>query len=76
MTEIVFPVMSDTEGASGVIVTWFVDSGDPVTPSTLVAEVAMDKVDAEVYPEAAGTITLLAPEGAEVVQGKPIARVD
>lgn len=76
MTEIVFPVMSDTEGASGVIVTWFVDSGDPVTPSTLVAEVAVDKVDAEVYPDAAGTITLLAQEGAEVVQGTPIARVD
>ena len=76
MTEIVFPVMSDTEGASGVIVTWFVDSGDPVTPSTLVAEVAVDKVDAEVYPDAAGTITLLAEEGAEVLQGTPIARVD
>ncbi|HSP51796.1 MAG TPA: biotin/lipoyl-containing protein, partial [Cryobacterium sp.] len=62
--------------ASGVLVTWFVDSGDPVTPSTLVAEVAMDKVDAEVYPDAAGTITLLAQEGEEIRQGQPIARVD
>lgn len=76
MTEIVFPVMSETEGASGVLVTWFVDSGDPVTPKTLVAEVAMDKVDAEVYPDAAGTITLLVQEGEEVRQGQPIARVD
>jgi pyruvate/2-oxoglutarate dehydrogenase complex dihydrolipoamide acyltransferase (E2) component len=76
MTEIVFPVMSESEGASGVLVTWFVDTGDPVTPSTLVAEVAMDKVDAEVYPAAAGTITLLVQEGEEVRQGTPIARVD
>lgn len=76
MTEILFPVMSETEGASGVLVTWFVDSGDTVTPKTLVAEVAMDKVDAEVYPEAAGTITLLVQEGEEIRQGQPIARVD
>jgi pyruvate/2-oxoglutarate dehydrogenase complex dihydrolipoamide acyltransferase (E2) component len=76
MTEILFPRMSETEGATGVLVTWFVDPGAPVSPSTLVAEVAMDKVDAEVYPDSAGVITLLVEEGAEVVQGTPIARVD
>lgn len=75
MSDVVFPKMSEADDATGVIVTWFVDSGDAVTPTTLVAEVAVDKVDAEVYPETAGTITLLVEEEAEVKQGSVIATV-
>jgi pyruvate/2-oxoglutarate dehydrogenase complex dihydrolipoamide acyltransferase (E2) component len=75
VTEVRFPVMSDEKGATGILVTWFVDSGDEVTPTTLIAEVAMDKVDAEVYPEASGTISVLVEEGTEVAQGSVIAQV-
>jgi pyruvate/2-oxoglutarate dehydrogenase complex dihydrolipoamide acyltransferase (E2) component len=75
VTDVRFPMMSKDQGATGVIVTWFVASGDTVTPSTLIAEVAMDKVDAEVYPEASGVITLLADEEAQVEQGSVIATV-
>ncbi|MHB1474762.1 MAG: biotin/lipoyl-containing protein [Dermatophilaceae bacterium] len=75
MTDVLFPLMSGAEDATGVIVTWFVESGDEVTPATLVAEVAMDKVDAEVYPETSGVITLLVEEGKEVSQGAVIAQV-
>jgi pyruvate/2-oxoglutarate dehydrogenase complex dihydrolipoamide acyltransferase (E2) component len=75
MTDVFFPQMSGKEGATGVIVTWFVESGDQVTPATLVAEVAMDKVDAEVYPAESGVITLLVEEGKEVPQGAVIAQV-
>ena len=35
----------------------------------------MDKVDAEVYPETSGTISLLVEEGAELAQVTVIARV-
>lgn len=76
MSDVLFPKMSDTDNATGVIVTWFVESGDQVTPATLIAEVAMDKVDAEVYPETAGTIALLVAEGSEVRQGSAIATID
>ena len=41
-----FPLMSGTEDATGVIATWFIESGEEVTPTTLIAEVAMDKLDA------------------------------
>ena len=75
MTDVRFPVMSKEEGATGVIVTWFVDSGDEVSPTTLIAEVAMDKVDAEVYPETSGVITVLVAEEQEVPQGTVIATV-
>lgn len=75
MSDVIFPKMSDADGATGVIVTWFVESGDEVTPSTLIAEVAVDKVDAEVYPEASGTITVLVAEEAEVPQGSVIATI-
>jgi pyruvate/2-oxoglutarate dehydrogenase complex dihydrolipoamide acyltransferase (E2) component len=75
MSDVLFPVMSEAEGATGVIVTWFVESGDEVTPATLIAEVAVDKVDAEVYPQTSGVITLLVKENTEVVQGGVIAQI-
>jgi pyruvate/2-oxoglutarate dehydrogenase complex dihydrolipoamide acyltransferase (E2) component len=75
VTEVRFPEMSGTAGATGILVTWFVSSGDEVTPTTLIAEVAMDKVDADVYADASGTITVLVEEGAEVAQGTVIAQV-
>jgi pyruvate/2-oxoglutarate dehydrogenase complex dihydrolipoamide acyltransferase (E2) component len=75
MTDVLFPLMSGGEGATGVIVTWFVESGDEVTPATLIAEVAVDKVEAEVYPEDSGVITLLVEENKEVSQGAVIAQV-
>jgi pyruvate/2-oxoglutarate dehydrogenase complex dihydrolipoamide acyltransferase (E2) component len=75
MTDVLFPLMSEADGATGVIVTWFVDSGDEVTPTTLIAEVAVDKVDAEVYPATSGVITLLVEESTEVRQGAVIAQI-
>lgn len=75
MTDVLFPLMSGADGATGVIVTWFVESGDEVTPATLIAEVAVDKVDAEAYPETSGVITLIVEENQEVAQGAVIAQV-
>jgi len=75
VSDVIFPKMSAATDATGVVVTWFVDSGDEVTPSTLIAEVAVDKVDAEIYPETSGTITVLVDEAAEVPQGSVIATV-
>jgi pyruvate/2-oxoglutarate dehydrogenase complex dihydrolipoamide acyltransferase (E2) component len=75
MTDVLFPLMSEADGATGVIVTWFVESGDEVTAATLVAEVAVDKVDAEVYPPTSGVITLLVQENTEIRQGAVIAQV-
>jgi pyruvate/2-oxoglutarate dehydrogenase complex dihydrolipoamide acyltransferase (E2) component len=75
MTDVLFPLMSEADGATGVIVTWFVESGDEVTPTTLIAEVAVDKVDAEVYPPTFGVITLLVEENTEIRQGAVIAQV-
>jgi pyruvate/2-oxoglutarate dehydrogenase complex dihydrolipoamide acyltransferase (E2) component len=75
MTDVLFPVMSEADGATGVIVTWFVESGDEVTPTTLIAEVAVDKVDAEVYPPISGVITLLVEESTQTRQGAVIAQV-
>lgn len=77
MTDILFPVLSnDGAQATGVIVSWFVDDGAEVTSSTLVAEVAVDKVDAEIYPPSDGVIRLLVSEGDEVQQGSAIARLE
>jgi pyruvate/2-oxoglutarate dehydrogenase complex dihydrolipoamide acyltransferase (E2) component len=75
MTDVLFPMMSGAGGPTGVIVTWFVESGDEVTPTTLIAEVAVDKVNADVYPEDSGIITLLAEENTEIRQGALIAQV-
>ena len=42
------------ERATAVIITWFVELGDEVTPASLLAEVALDKVDAQVQPQESG----------------------
>lgn len=75
MSELLFPEMSRAAGAIGVITSWFVATGDQVTPRTLVAEVAMDKVNGDVYPAASGVITVLIGEGEEVAQGSVIATI-
>lgn len=77
MTELHFPRLSDDRPeATGVLATWYAAEGDVVAEGQLVAEVQMDKVDAEVLAPAAGTIRLLVPEGEEVTQGAAIARID
>jgi pyruvate/2-oxoglutarate dehydrogenase complex dihydrolipoamide acyltransferase (E2) component len=67
--------MSEAEGATGVNVSWSVESGEAVLPSTLIAEVAVDKVDAEVYPETAGVITCSRRRTLRFAHGAVIAQV-
>ena len=76
MAEVRFPQMSDGDEGAGVVATWYVASGDQVTTETLIAEVAVDKVDAEVYPPQSGVITLQVAEGIEVAQGSLIATIE
>lgn len=76
MTDLHFPQLStDKPDATGVVATWYAADGDTVAADQLVAEVQMDKVDAEVLAPAAGTIRLLVEEGAEVAQGARIAEI-
>lgn len=58
-----------------MLATWYAADGDVVAAGQLVAEVQMDKVDAEVVAPAAGTIRLLVEEGQEVAQGAKIAEI-
>ena len=75
MTEVVFPSMSTEGSGTGVVATWFVADGEAVHADQLIAEVAMDKVDAEVLAPADGTITLKVAEGGEAAEGSVIALI-
>lgn len=76
MTEVPFPSISQNDpNAEGVLATWFVADGDRVDEGSLIAEVAVDKVDMEVPAPAAGTIHLLVAEGDVVKQGTTVARI-
>jgi 2-oxoglutarate decarboxylase len=60
----------------GTILEWAVKVGDSVDDGDTVVEISTDKVDMELPAPAAGTITeLLAEEGATVVVGQVIARM-
>lgn len=77
MTEVTFPEMSrEKADAVGLLATWYAAAGEQVAAGQLIAEAQMDKVDAEIEAPAAGTITLLVDEGAEVAQGDVIARIE
>lgn len=77
MTEVRFPVIKESEpDAEGLLATWFVRDGDPVSEGQLLAEVQVDKTSEDVHSGAAGTVSLAAAEGEVVRQGTVIARVE
>lgn len=77
MTDIVFPEMNkESPEAVGVVSTWYANEGEQVAVAQLVADVQMDKVDAEVDSPRAGVIHIAVEEGAEVAQGSVIATVE
>lgn len=76
MAEILFPNMTGDASEPGVLSTWYVQDGDQVTDRDLLAEVSIDKVDAEIYAPVSGTVRLRVVEGDEVAQGAVIAAID
>lgn len=76
MAEIVFPLMSENDpDAEGVVSTWFVSDGDHVEEGDLVAEVAVDKADMEIFAPQSGTISIMVAEAQGVKQNNPIATI-
>lgn len=74
-TEVTFPKMTDAGDASGVLATWYVEDGEQVSAGQILADVAVEKVDAEVTAPVAGTVTLAVAEEAEVAEGSVIATI-
>ncbi len=69
-------MMTGDASEPGVVSTWYVADGDPVKDRHLLAEVSIDKVDAEIYAPLAGTVRLRVQEGDEVAQGAVIAVIE
>jgi len=77
MTDVPFPELDETNAeAEGVLATWYVADGDEVASGQLLADVQVDKVDAEVVAPVTGTVRLVVAEGDAVRQGGVIARVE
>jgi pyruvate/2-oxoglutarate dehydrogenase complex dihydrolipoamide acyltransferase (E2) component len=76
VTEVLFPRLSDRDpDGEGVVATWFVDDGATVTAGQLIAEVAVDKVDAEVFAPADGALSITVAEGHAAAQGSAIGTI-
>ena len=76
MTEIVFPQMSGDPDECGVLMEWRAANGAQVSAYDVIAEVTVDKFDAEINTPVSGTLRWVVAEGDEVRQGTPIATVD
>lgn len=76
LSEILFPQMSGDINELGVLVEWRVPNGQKVARYEVVAEVTVNKFDAEINSPTAGTLSWLVAAGEEVRQGDPIATVD
>ena len=66
------------EGAQSeiVVTAWLKHPGDPVQAGEIVAEVSTDKVNVEIASPVTGVLeTILAGEGAAVIEGTPLACV-
>ncbi|MDJ0312616.1 lipoyl domain-containing protein [Arthrobacter sp. H35-D1] len=76
MTEILFPRMSGDPDEAGVLMEWRATNGSEVVAYQVIAEVTVDKFDAEINTPVSGTLRWVVAEGDEVRQGTPIATVD
>jgi pyruvate dehydrogenase E2 component (dihydrolipoamide acetyltransferase) len=75
MPEVFMPRLSDTM-TEGVITQWLKQEGDPVHRGDVLAEVETDKATMELEAYDEGVLTrILAPAGATVPIGEPIARI-
>jgi pyruvate/2-oxoglutarate dehydrogenase complex dihydrolipoamide acyltransferase (E2) component len=76
VTDVLFPRLSDQDpDGEGVVATWFVDDGATLTVGQLIAEVAVDKVDAEVFAPADGVLSIFVAEGRAAAQGSVIGTI-
>ena len=74
--EILFPIMSGDPAEPGVLLEWRAQDGSEVAAYQVIAEVTVDKFDAEINTPVSGTLRWLVAEGDEVDQGSVIAIVD
>jgi pyruvate dehydrogenase E2 component (dihydrolipoamide acetyltransferase) len=74
ITEVRMPRLSDSM-EEGTIVRWLKSAGDVVAAGDALLEIETDKATMEYEAESAGTLEILAAEGATVALGEPIARL-
>ncbi len=74
--DIVFPKMSGDPAELGVLMEWRAANGSEVSAYQVIAEVTVNKFDAEINAPVSGTLNWVAVEGEEVSQGAVIATVD
>ena len=75
--DVVFPPVSVKEPeAQGVVGTWFVLDGEPVTEGQLIAEVQVDKVSSDLHAPATGHLWHAVSEGEGTQQGAVIAIIE
>ncbi len=74
--DILFPHMSGDPSEPGILVEWRAPNGGTVAAYQIIAEVTVEKFDAEINTPIAGTLRWAVAEGDEVAQGGLIAVVN
>jgi pyruvate dehydrogenase E2 component (dihydrolipoyllysine-residue acetyltransferase) len=75
MAEVTMPRLSDTM-EEGTIAAWLKKPGEQVNKGDVIAQIETDKATMDLTAFEAGTLQeILAPEGATVAIGKPVARI-
>lgn len=76
MSEVLFPIMTGDPSEPGVLLQWRAPNGSAVVAYQIIAEVTIDKFDAEVNTPVSGTLNWAVQEGDEVAQGAVIAVIE
>ncbi len=74
MADVVMPRLSDSM-EEGTIITWLKATGDEVTRGEEIVEIETDKANMTYEADASGVLTIVAPEGATLPIGEPIATI-
>lgn len=76
MVEVPFPHMTGNPEDFGVLIEWRAPNGSSVSAYQVIAEVTIEKFDAEINAPQAGTLRWQVQAGEEVVQGATIATIE
>ncbi|MHA7271014.1 biotin/lipoyl-containing protein [Arthrobacter sp. HLT1-20] len=74
--EVQFPMMTGDPQDCGVLIQWRAPDGSTVVAYQVIAEVTIEKFDAEINAPSAGTLCWRVQEGDEVAQGAIIATIE
>jgi len=75
MIDVIVPLDMWEEDAEGVVVSWLYESGAAIEQGKPLCEVMVEKIQADIFAPASGTLTIIEEADAVVVKGQVVGTI-